>query len=192
MTNGTNIEATEPTSGSNASLKRTFSVTIGYKHFKPNNISEIICDDNMFGSYLQFYKFAPSNQLGYSADYFTSLINFKYKNCYSSFETEFGGSKYNFNSKALIASYNKEIEEQTRLNSGEIGNREEEPSDTTFTLTALGDVLCHNTQYWDAYDKNTDTYDFSYVFDDINKYTKTSDICVASLETSFAGKERRI
>ena len=104
----------------------------------------------------------------------------------------FYGSKYNFNSKALIASYNKEIEEQTRLNSGEIGNREEEPSDTTFTLTALGDVLCHNTQYWDAYDKDTDTYDFSYVFDDINKYTKTSDICVASLETSFAGKERRI
>ena len=104
----------------------------------------------------------------------------------------FYGFKYNFNYKYLIATYNKEVEEQTRLNSGEVGNRAEEPSDTTFTLTALGDVLCHNTQYWDAYDKDTDTYDFSYVFDDINKYTKTADICVASLETSFACKERRI
>ena len=104
----------------------------------------------------------------------------------------FYGFKYNFNYKYLIATYNKEVEEQTRLNSGEVGNRAEEPSDTTFTLTALGDVLCHNTQYWDAYDKDTETYDFSYVFDDINKYTKTADICVASLETSFAGKERRI
>lgn len=104
----------------------------------------------------------------------------------------FYGFKYNFNYKYLIATYNKEVEEQTRLNSGEVGNRAKEPSDTTFTLTALGDVLCHNTQYWDAYDKDTDTYDFSYVFDDINKYTKTADICVASLETSFAGKERRI
>lgn len=104
----------------------------------------------------------------------------------------FYGFKYNFNYKYLIATYNKEVEEQTRLNSGEVGNREEEPTDTTFNLTAIGDVLCHNTQYWDAYDKDTDTYDFSYVFDDINKYTKTADICVASLETSFAGKERRI
>lgn len=104
----------------------------------------------------------------------------------------FYGYKYNFDYKYLIDTYNKEIEEQSRLNSGEIGNREEEPTDTTFNLTAIGDVLCHNTQYWDAYDKDSDTYDFSYVFDDINKYTKTADICVASLETSFAGKERRI
>lgn len=69
---------------------------------------------------------------------------------------------------------------------------EEKIEPINFTMTAIGDTLCHNTQYWDAYDKDTDTYDFSYVFDDINKYTKTADICVASLETSFAGKERRI
>ena len=37
----------------------------------------------------------------------------------------------------------------------------------TFTLTAIGDVMCHNTQYWDAYQKETNTYDFSYVFNDI-------------------------
>ena len=32
---------------------------------------------------------------------------------------------------------------------GEDKNNEEQP--VTFTLTALGDTLCHNTQYWDAY-----------------------------------------
>ena len=102
----------------------------------------------------------------------------------------FYSSKYNFNSKALIASYNKEIEEQTRLNSGEIGNREEEPSDTTFTLTALGDVLCHNTQYWDAYNSSTKQYDFSYVYDNIKDYTSSADITIGSLETTFAGEDR--
>ena len=57
-------------------------------------------------------------------------------------------------------------------------------------MTAIGDVMCHNTQYWDAYDKSSDTYDFSYVFDDINYYTKIADISIGSLETTFAGSER--
>ena len=66
----------------------------------------------------------------------------------------------------------------------------EEEKDVTFTMTAIGDVMCHNTQYWDAYNKSTDIYDFSYVFDDIKYYTDAADITVGSLETSFAGKER--
>lgn len=68
--------------------------------------------------------------------------------------------------------------------------KEEEETDTTFTMTAIGDVMCHNTQYFDAYQKETDTYDFSYVFENINRYLKTSDIAIGSLETSFAGKDR--
>ena len=60
----------------------------------------------------------------------------------------------------------------------------------TFTMTALGDSLCHNTQYWDAYDKKTGKYDFSYVYEDIKHYTESSDITIGSLETTFAGEER--
>ena len=60
----------------------------------------------------------------------------------------------------------------------------------TFTLTALGDTLCHNTQYWDAYNKQTGVYDFSYVYDDVRSYTESSDITISSLETTFAGEER--
>ena len=60
----------------------------------------------------------------------------------------------------------------------------------TFTMTALGDSLCHNTQYWDAYNKETGEYDFSYVYDDIQHYTNSSDITIGSLETTFAGEDR--
>ena len=62
-------------------------------------------------------------------------------------------------------------------------------TDTTFNLTAIGDVMCHNTQYMDAYDSSTNTYDFSYVFDDISYYIKNSNITVANLETTFAGED---
>lgn len=68
-------------------------------------------------------------------------------------------------------------------------NAEIANTDATFTLCAIGDVMCHNTQYWDAYNKDTNTYDFSYVFDDISYYTKMPDITIGSLETSFAGEE---
>jgi len=70
--------------------------------------------------------------------------------------------------------------------SSEIENKEEPKQDITFTITALGDVLCHNTQYWDAYVKATDTYDFSYVFENVKKYTEAGDVTIANLETSFA------
>ena len=69
-------------------------------------------------------------------------------------------------------------------------NSDVEPSDTTFTLTALGDIMCHNTQYLDAYNNSTDSYNFSYVFDDISYYIQNSNISIANLETSFAGEDK--
>ena len=86
----------------------------------------------------------------------------------------------------LVSSYKQEIEnEENKTNN----NSEETPTDTTFTLTAIGDIMCHNTQYLDAYNDETGEYDFSYVFDDISLYTKTADICVGNLETTFAGED---
>lgn len=69
-------------------------------------------------------------------------------------------------------------------------NEKEEAEDTTFSLCAIGDIMCHNTQYQDAYNSDSDSYDFSYVFDDISLYTKTADLCIGNLETTFAGKDR--
>ena len=80
----------------------------------------------------------------------------------------------------------------TEQNGQEVSNKEkiEEPKkDITFTITALGDVLCHNTQYWDAHDSSTDTYDFSYVFENVKEYFEAGDVAIANLETSFADAE---
>ena len=91
----------------------------------------------------------------------------------------------------LVSSYKQEIEnEEKAIEENKINNNSEEtPTDTTFTLTAIGDIMCHNTQYLDAYNDETGEYNFSYVFDDISLYTKTADICVGNLETTFAGED---
>ena len=91
----------------------------------------------------------------------------------------------------LVNTSKQEIENQKQENAKKEAeeNKEEEPTDTTFTVAAIGDIMCHNTQYNDAYNKDTGAYDFSYVFDDISLYTKTADICVGNLETTFAGED---
>lgn len=45
--------------------------------------------------------------------------------------------------------------------------KEEPKEDITINMTVTGDVLCHNTNFFDAYNASTDSYDFSYTFEDI-------------------------
>ena len=63
-------------------------------------------------------------------------------------------------------------------------------SDVNFNLVATGDILCHNTQYFDAYNSSTGEYDFNYVFENVVKYIEPADIAISSLETTFAGQDR--
>ena len=67
-------------------------------------------------------------------------------------------------------------------------DKEEKP-DIKFTMTFTGDIMCHNTMYMDAYNNETDTYEFSYFFDDVKEYLEKSDITIGNLETTFAGKK---
>lgn len=62
--------------------------------------------------------------------------------------------------------------------------------DINIEFTAIGDIMCHNTQYNDAYDSKTGSYDFSYVFSDIKNYIDSADIAIGNLETTFAGKDK--
>lgn len=95
------------------------------------------------------------------------------------------------NYKNIINTANKEFNTtNSSENVSSDANSNAEPSDTTFTLTALGDIMCHNTQYLDAYNSSTDSYNFSYVFDDISYYIQNSNIAIANLETSFAGEDK--
>ena len=56
--------------------------------------------------------------------------------------------------------------------SGAIGPETEKiiPEDKTINMSVIGDIMCHNSQYQDAYNSATDTYDFSYVFENVVKY----------------------
>ena len=64
------------------------------------------------------------------------------------------------------------------------------PENTTINITAIGDIMCQNTQYKDAYDSSNDTYDFSYVFSEIKSRFEDSDLTIGNLETTLAGEER--
>lgn len=93
--------------------------------------------------------------------------------------------------QSLVKTSKQEVEQQKQQEEEQNAEeeKEEDPTDVTFTLSAIGDIMCHNTQYNDAYNSDTDSYDFSYVFDGISFYTKTADICVGNLETTFAGED---
>jgi len=62
--------------------------------------------------------------------------------------------------------------------------------DQHISMSVIGDIMCHNSQYKDAYNSSTGTYDFSYVFEDIKNYISESDIAIGNLETTFAGKQK--
>lgn len=66
--------------------------------------------------------------------------------------------------------------------------KKENVQDITFNMAVIGDIMCHNTQYTDAYNSSSGAYDFSYVFENIKTYIKTADIAIGNLETTFAGK----
>ena len=57
-------------------------------------------------------------------------------------------------------------------------------------MALTGDIMCHNTIYSDAFNKQSNTYDFSYLFDDIKYNIQTADIAIGNLETTFAGSSK--
>lgn len=66
---------------------------------------------------------------------------------------------------------------------------ETEP-DISVNMTILGDIMCHSTNFKEAYDATTKTYDFSSVFSQITNYVTSADIAIGNVETTFAGESR--
>ena len=95
-----------------------------------------------------------------------------------------------FASKEVSAESKDSSEDNTDTENHEEDKKNKTPSeDASFTMAVTGDIMCHNTQYKDAYNASTDEYDFSYVFEDVKIYIQTADIAVGNLETTFAGAE---
>ena len=67
---------------------------------------------------------------------------------------------------------------------------EEKPKDITISLAVVGDIMCHDTNYKDAYNSETKTYDFSHVFSNIADKLSSADLTIGNLETTFAGPDR--
>lgn len=91
----------------------------------------------------------------------------------------------------------KTILEKKKINSSEDGktieidsviNEVQLPDDITIQLSVIGDIMCHNTQYNDAYENGL--YNFNYVFDDIREELSQADYTVGNLETTFAGSSK--
>lgn len=104
----------------------------------------------------------------------------------------FGSIKIrNYFDKKELAEQARELDKQT----GEIftameteikeTNTKKDGIKKTFTakISAVGDILCQMDMIQDA--QNEDSYDFSYMFDNITKYVKKSDIAIGTLETNF-------
>ena len=83
---------------------------------------------------------------------------------------------------------NDKLADGKTLKIDSVQNEVELPDDVTINLAVIGDIMCHNTQYIDAYDNGI--YNFSYVFDDIREELLQADFTVGNLETTFAGASR--
>ena len=88
----------------------------------------------------------------------------------------------------LIHKGKTEVIKEAKSETVEIEAPEEKKS-RAFTLTGLGDVMCHNTQFKDAYVSSNGTYDFNYVFENVKDVTSKDDLTIGNLETTFAGPE---
>ncbi len=50
--------------------------------------------------------------------------------------------------------------------------------DVSINFVAIGDVMCHSTNIKDAYNEETNSYDFSHVFKNVSKYIADADIAI--------------
>ena len=80
--------------------------------------------------------------------------------------------------------------QNSNQNDNTISNNNLPEEDITFTLATTGDIMCHNTNFQDAYNSSTKSYDFSYYFTDIKQYLQEADITVGNLETTLSGAKR--
>ena len=113
------------------------------------------------------------------------------------FKNLISGSANSKNSTTLENISNSISEENSENNSNKKDDSSKETEvenvleeDIQFSMAVTGDIMCHNTNYLDAYDASTKSYDFSYYFTDIKRHLQGADVTVGNLETTLAGAKR--
>lgn len=74
------------------------------------------------------------------------------------------------------------IFEETEKN---IANSNNTIRDSIIRISAVGDILCENSILEDAYDKDTQNYDFTSMFKNMSTFFADSDITVGTMETNY-------
>lgn len=76
---------------------------------------------------------------------------------------------------------------ETTPNDSTPSEEEQQTEDLFVTIRSLGDILIHDTVYWNA--ATEEGYDFGFMFDPVRDYIGNADITTANLETLAAGNE---
>ena len=93
---------------------------------------------------------------------------------------------------------NKIFEDTTQEDNSEIANTENNINmvetntikpDTKIKISSVGDIICEDDIYKDAYNSATGTYDFSHMFSNIKEHTQDADLTLGLLETNFVNEE---
>ena len=84
----------------------------------------------------------------------------------------------------FITSDKKEVKEG---NKEEVVEKEQKPKEKRMSLVAVGDTLIHAALYLDA-SRGNNTYDFSYMFTDVEPIIKDYDLKYYNQETIIGGK----
>ena len=90
----------------------------------------------------------------------------------------------------LLLNQNIKNVEKSKDNENETTNKlvDEVPKEKRMSLIAVGDILIHESVYKDAYNSETDTYDFHYMFTDIEPIIKKYDLKFCNQESLIGGK----
>ena len=87
----------------------------------------------------------------------------------------------------IFAITNKKTENTANIYTSSAVLETPEP-DITINMVALGDIMCHSTNFKAAYKNGT--YDFSGCFTDVQDYISNADLAISNLETTFARENR--
>ena len=81
--------------------------------------------------------------------------------------------------------------EETTLDETHSNEEEQIEEPKTITITAVGDIMCHNSNLESAFDPDTGKYDFTRVFEYVKEYIEDADLAIANFETVTAGEEEK-
>ena len=101
----------------------------------------------------------------------------------------------NYEDKQLLARQKDELSKQSEQIFAELENNISQTNqniseaDEIIKMSAVGDILCSESMIEDAYNAETNTYNFSHMFAGVSGFIDNADIVMGTMETNFTSKE---